>query len=91
MTPELAGKKLIQPIAFIAGAEDSVLSFYGGQANVEELMNQTGEQCDFVTILPNCGHWIQQENPDQVNDMLLKFVNDHKHLYRSALEAVPKL
>eukprot|EP01046_Picozoa_sp_COSAG06_P084424 COSAG06_NODE_31226_length_525_cov_0.652582_1_plen_64_part_01 len=30
----LAGKRLVQPIAFIAGADDSVMSFYGGQEKV---------------------------------------------------------
>jgi len=40
-TPELAdGKKLTQPIAFLAGGADLVMSFYGGQEKVEALMNQ---------------------------------------------------
>ena len=88
---ELAGKKLIQPIAFIAGAEDSVMSFYGGQQKVEELMNCTGEQCDFVAIFPGAGHWIQQEKPDEVNDLLLKFANDHKNLFSTSPDTGVKL
>ena len=57
------------------------MSFYGGQEKVEELMDQTGEQCDFVKIFDGAGHWIQQEKPAEVNELLLKFVGDHKQLY----------
>lgn len=79
LTPELAdGGKVTQPIAFIAGADDTVMSFYGGQDKVEALMDQTGEQCDFVKVFDGAGHWIQQELPDEVNELLLKFVGDHK-------------
>jgi pimeloyl-ACP methyl ester carboxylesterase len=84
LTPELAGKKLIQPISFVAGAEDLVMSFYGGQDKVEALMEQTGERCDFVKVLDGAGHWIQQELPNEVNELLLKFVGDHKASFSAA-------
>ena len=37
-------------------------------------MDQTGEQCDFVKIFDGAGHWIQQEKPAEVNELLLKFI-----------------
>jgi pimeloyl-ACP methyl ester carboxylesterase len=84
LTPELAGKKLSQPIAFIAGTDDSVMSFYGGQEQVEQLMARTGERCDFVKILEGAGHWIQQEKPEAVNELLLRFVGEHRAAFAAA-------
>jgi pimeloyl-ACP methyl ester carboxylesterase len=28
-----------------------------------------------VVIVPGCGHWTQQERPEDVNDLLLKFLD----------------
>jgi pimeloyl-ACP methyl ester carboxylesterase len=27
-------------------------------------------------VIPRCGHWVQQERPDKVNDELLAFLRD---------------
>ena len=89
LTPELAGQRLRQPIAFIAGSEDAVMGFYGGQDKVEALIDRTGEQCDFVRIIEGAGHWIQQERPETVNALLLSFVGDHKALFSSSSEVSP--
>jgi pimeloyl-ACP methyl ester carboxylesterase len=32
---------------------------------------------DQTIILPGCGHWTQQERPDEVNAALLAFLKKH--------------
>jgi pimeloyl-ACP methyl ester carboxylesterase len=27
-------------------------------------------------LIPNCGHWLQQEAPDEVNGAMMKFLGD---------------
>lgn len=62
---------------FIAGKDDPVIR---GQT-VESLttgMQTTAKELRGVTIIPDAGHWIQQERPDQVNAMLISFLNGLK-------------
>ena len=54
------------------------MGFYGGQDKVEALIDRTGEQCDFVRIIEGAGHWIQQENPQEVNRLILEFLKELK-------------
>jgi hypothetical protein len=32
-----------------------------------------------TTILPGCGHWTQQERPEEVNNAVIKFLNELKN------------
>lgn len=71
LTPFLDGAKLRQPTLFIAGEHDAVLEFWGEEvatmrANVPHLTRQV--------ILPGVGHWTQQENPAEVNRLLIEFL-----------------
>ena len=72
-TPQLAGAKVQQPALFIAGEKDSVIR----GATKEELESRLSGGVDDlrgVHLIPNAGHWIQQEKPQQVNDLLLSFL-----------------
>jgi pimeloyl-ACP methyl ester carboxylesterase len=61
-----------QPALFIAGERDCVLTMVA--AGVEHTRANVPGLVDIV-ILPGCGHWTQQERPQHVNDLLLKFLH----------------
>jgi pimeloyl-ACP methyl ester carboxylesterase len=67
----LDGAKLGQPTLFVAGDKDAVIEFYADayqalETNVPNLVNKI--------LLPGAGHWIQQERPHQVNQLLIEFL-----------------
>ncbi|MEU1276220.1 alpha/beta hydrolase [Streptomyces sp. NPDC005799] len=66
------GKPLTVPSLFIGGDRDTA-TIWG-----QEAVARAGEVLsDFrgAIIVPDCGHWIQQESPDIVNQELLTFLN----------------
>ena len=74
-TPFLAGAKLRQPTLFIAGDRDGVLGFWGEEVaamerNVPNLVRKV--------VLHGVGHWTQQENPAEVNRLLIEFIRGLK-------------
>lgn len=73
ITTELEGATVEMPTLFIGGAGDSVLA----GATREQLVDTLGTVCQDlrdVVLLPEAGHWIQQERPQEVNAALLSFV-----------------
>ncbi|MGD0116398.1 MAG: alpha/beta hydrolase [Dehalococcoidia bacterium] len=58
-----------QPALFVAGDRDPVLSFTRMDAMRADVPNLRK-----VVMLPGCGHWTQQERPDEVNQELLEFL-----------------
>lgn len=71
LTPFLNGARLAQPALFIAGEVDPVITMYRG---AYEVMEQTVPHLRQKVLLPGAGHWIQQERPTQVNQLLLEFL-----------------
>ena len=73
ITSELDGVKVGQPALFIAGARDVVI---GGadQAQLEASMGAAMEDLRGVTLIPEIGHWVQQEAPEKTNEALLEFL-----------------
>jgi pimeloyl-ACP methyl ester carboxylesterase len=67
-----ADLRIEQPALFIAGERDCVLTMVA--AGVEHTRANVPGLVD-VVILPGCGHWTQQERPQDVNDRLLKFLD----------------
>ena len=61
-----------QPSLFIGGTKDPVLSFYPGDPI--EAMRPHLPALDAAHILEGCGHWTQQERPDEVNALLLDWL-----------------
>ena len=61
------------PAAFIAGDRDVVVL-----ANAEIVQNFPKEVPDLRSnvLISNCGHWTQQERPDETNRVLLDFLKD---------------
>jgi epoxide hydrolase A/B len=74
-TPELADAKITQPVLFIAGEKDIVIS--GATAPMlTGLMSRTAKDLRGVTLIPNVGHWVQQEAPTETNRAILQFLNE---------------
>ena len=71
LTPFLSGAKIRQPSLFIAGELDGVITMYR-QAfdSLEETMPGLRKK----VLVPGAGHWIQQERPDEVNELLIEFL-----------------
>lgn len=70
---ELTGKPITQPACFIAGERDPVRRFIPGM----DLYENAGASCtDFrgTTLIPDVGHWVQQEAPEATNRALEAFV-----------------
>jgi pimeloyl-ACP methyl ester carboxylesterase len=65
------GRPVSVPSLFIGGDRD-VATVWAKEAI--RLLPKTQSDLRGVHILRNCGHWIQQEHPDQVNALLLDFL-----------------
>ena len=63
--------ELRQPAIFITGERDSTRLWLGEaiQRQAEWLPSLIGTH-----VIPDCGHWVQQERPEQVNALLLDFL-----------------
>lgn len=66
------GAAITQPTLFVAGEQDPVLR--STRANFDRLAT-TVPGLKRTVILPNCGHWVQQECPAEVNRELIAFLN----------------
>lgn len=72
-TPQLAGAKISAPVLFIAGDKDVVIR----GATAEGLsagMKKAVPGLQGVKLIPNTGHWVQQERPAEVNALLVEFL-----------------
>lgn len=73
LTPFQDGAKLLQPTVFVAGERDGVLKMMADavKAMPENVPKLTGSH-----IIPGAGHWVQQERPETVNEILIEFLKD---------------
>lgn len=71
LTPFLDGAKLRQPTLFVAGDRDAVIEFWSDAVDV---METTVPNLTKSVLLPECGHWTQQERPAEVNRLLIEFL-----------------
>lgn len=69
----LRGSKLSQPLLFIAGDRDPVLDMYPG---AYETLEERAPDLREKVLLPNIGHWVQQEAAAEVNTRLLGFLGN---------------
>jgi pimeloyl-ACP methyl ester carboxylesterase len=71
LTPFLRGAKIRQPSLFVAGETDAVITIarQGFDTLEDALPNLTKK-----VLLPGAGHWIQQERPIEVNQLLIEFL-----------------
>ncbi len=65
-----AAPTVAMPAMFVAGADDPVLGFMRRDRAAEVVTGPYHE-----VIIDGAGHWLQQERPDEVNEVLLDFLN----------------
>ena len=70
-TPELEGKNITQPAAFVAGTEDAVLLF---DPNWRGKFEASFDDLRFIELIENAGHWVQLEKPEQTATQILRFL-----------------
>ncbi len=73
LTPFLSGAKIHQPSMFIAGAEDSVVAMMGPSIEKQE---ESMTNLKKKVLIPGAGHWVQQERPQEVNELLIDFLKE---------------
>jgi pimeloyl-ACP methyl ester carboxylesterase len=72
-TPQLAGVKIAQPVRFISGARDGVIR--GATAEqLTERMGRVATDLRGVVLIPEAGHWVQQEKPQETNAAIIEFL-----------------
>jgi pimeloyl-ACP methyl ester carboxylesterase len=71
LTPFLSGAKLRQPALFVGGEFDPVIAI---NRNLFNAMEKTVPDLRKKVLLPSAGHWIQQERPTEVNQLLIEFL-----------------
>jgi pimeloyl-ACP methyl ester carboxylesterase len=66
------GAAIRQPAIFVAGALDSSIAWLADavERQAEWLPGLTG-----VHLLDGCGHWVQQERPEEVGDLLVAWLS----------------
>jgi len=69
----LRGSTLQQPFLFIAGELDPVLDMY---PDAYETLEERAPNLSQKVLLPNIGHWVQQEAAVEVNERLLDFLSN---------------
>ena len=67
------GAKVLQPALFIVGEQDPVRA--QTRRNFERL-SETVPSLKQSIVLDNCGHWTQQEKPEEVSRLLTEFLKN---------------
>lgn len=70
-------KRIHQPALYIGGTRDLVLKMLPGKDMVASMKPLMPNLSDAV-LLDGIGHWTQQEAPEQVNRLLLEWLNELK-------------
>ena len=77
-----AGAKVTVPALYITGECDVVLNFPGVRDRIS-LMAKFVPNLRRTILLPGCGHWTQQERPQEVNRQMIDFCAS----FRTGMEA----
>lgn len=71
LTRCLSGAKIRQPSLFVTGEHDVTMAMYRPQFDA---METTMPALTKKVVIPEAGHWIQQERPVETNALLLEFL-----------------
>ena len=71
LSGSLQGKKIEQPAFFMTGTRDVVPYSENAKAAMMAVLPNLRD----VVVLPDIGHWTQQEAPEAVNEGLIGFLN----------------
>jgi pimeloyl-ACP methyl ester carboxylesterase len=70
-----AGAKVTIPALYVAGDRDLVVRFPGADKLIANL-GQFVPQLQDKILLPDCGHWTQQERPEEINAAVIRFLKE---------------
>lgn len=70
-TPELDGKHIAQPAAFVAGTEDPVLLF---DPDWHDKFVACFDDLRFIELVDGAGHWVQLEKPEPTARHIVNFL-----------------
>lgn len=68
-----AGRTLDQPALFIGGSRDPATTLFGQVSDPVAMMRHFAPNVE-CTVLDGCGHWTQQERPEEVNRLLVDWL-----------------
>jgi pimeloyl-ACP methyl ester carboxylesterase len=68
------GRVIDLPAQYVVGDRDMVTSLRGSAEGLTTSLSRTLPQLRSVVKLEGCGHWTQQERPDEVNAAMLGFL-----------------
>lgn len=71
LTAFVQDQKIAPPALFMVGEDDPVRHYAGG---AEAGLKDWAPNLTRSVVVPDAGHWIQQERPDAVNALLLEFL-----------------
>jgi pimeloyl-ACP methyl ester carboxylesterase len=66
---------VLVPALYVVGDEDLVIRFPGAREGLGQLARAAPRLREPV-LLPGCGHWTQQERPDEVNAAMIGFLRE---------------
>ena len=72
------GQIITQPACFIAGDKDPAFNGFGMVSDPIGKMRTAVANLETALVLPGCGHWTQQERPDEVNAALVAWLTSLK-------------
>lgn len=75
LTAAWDGACITQPSLFVTGDRDPVYHWPGVKDLVAALRHTSMPNLKGAAVLAGCGHWTQQERPDDVNRLLLEFLD----------------
>jgi pimeloyl-ACP methyl ester carboxylesterase len=67
-----SGRSIDVPSCFIAGASD--WGVYQKPGDLEQMQHSACTQMRGCHLVPGAGHWVQQEQPERVGELLLEFL-----------------
>lgn len=68
-----SGARVTVPAFYMAGEQDLVVKFPGAEQLIANL-GQFVPKLQKTIMLPDCGHWTQQEKPNEVNSAIIAFL-----------------
>jgi pimeloyl-ACP methyl ester carboxylesterase len=71
LTAFTQGRRIERPALFLTGEHDPVRRY---SAAAEAELVQWAPRLREIVVVPGAGHWIQQERPDEVNTVLVRFL-----------------
>ncbi len=74
ITENLEGAKVQVPTLFIAGSRDMVIAGRSTE-QLTATMSRATTDLRNVVLIPDIGHWVQQEAPEQTNAAMIEFLN----------------